>query len=164
MSTSPYIPPNAPIQDAPSESVTWWVVWIAASSATGAAYLVGSVLSPFFQHWFAWEVPKGADWYQVMVTSPIFALTSLMLTACAYVQGGYVAAALSQSLSTRHAAAAGAVCIAIGAIAYLGIVPSPLPYWAQSLGFLMTFPCFLLGAKWQTRTRARLLPVGREDV
>ena len=151
MQDSRFNPPTTPVSDPPAESISWFPAWVAASAATGSAYLVGSVFSPFLQHWFARKGGAEGAWYHEMVASSPFSVISLLLSACGYVLGGYIAASLSHGHRARDALFAAVICLLIGAVGYLGVVPSPLPYWAQAFGFLMTVPCFLIGMRWRAR-------------
>ena len=79
----------------------------------------------------------------------------LLIAAAGYSLGGYLAASLAPARPIAHSVLAGAICIAIGAVGYLGVLSSPLPLWVQITGFLLTIPSFLAGASWYSRSSVK---------
>ena len=155
MSDSPYAPPTAPLRDPPSAPLSWWVAWISASAATGTNYLVGYLASPFLQHLYSPGVSTDTALYQTMFSSVGVNVLVLLIAAGSYFLGGYLAASLALARPVVHALLAGAICIVIGAVGYLGVFSSPLLLWAQVIGFLLTIPCVLAGAAWYSRSRGQ---------
>ena len=86
-----------------------------------------------------------------MVQSMEFGVAVLVLSAFGYTLAGYTAASLAPSRPVVHAVVAAFVCMATGAVGYLGVFPSPFPPWLQVLGFVITLPCAILGALRFTR-------------
>lgn len=155
MSDSPYAPPAAPLRDSPSTTLSWWVGWISASAATGTNYLLGYLISPLLQHLYSVGVSSDTELYQAMFSSVGVNVLLLLIAAGGYILSGYVAASLAPARPTAHALLAGVICIAIGAVGYLGILGSPLLQSVQVTGFLLTIPCVLAGAAWYSRSRGK---------
>ncbi|MBL8516583.1 MAG: hypothetical protein JNM76_06410 [Betaproteobacteria bacterium] len=149
MSDSIYAPPNSPVGDPREEEFSWSIAFVVASAGTGSSYLAGMLLSPLIQRFYARGLADENQLYQLMFSAFGFNLIVVVLNAAGFFFGGRLAAILAPSRPMAHAAAGGGICILIGAIAYLGVIGSPLPVLTQVVGFAIVLPCFLAGARGQ---------------
>lgn len=141
-----YKPPSTPVADPTDEVFSWFAAGVAASAGTGASYLTGMLLSPLVQHFYAQRISDLSVIYQVMFSSPGFSILVLAINACGYFFAGQLAARMAPHGPVLHSVAAGGICIFVGAVAYLGVVGSPLPVWTQVAGFVLPIPCMIAGA------------------
>jgi hypothetical protein len=156
MAQNPYEAPTARVEDRSPEHFSWWAVWVAAAAGTGTAFMIGCWMGPPFQHWFSAQAVSEAELYQTMVQSLAFGVAALLATGFGYGLGGYTAASLAPTRPILHGVVAACMCMATGAIGYLGVFPSPFPLWAQTTGFMLTVPCAVLGALYFARRKAHL--------
>lgn len=139
--------------DESTSRFSWWAAGIGAASSTGSAYMVAGLFSPLIQHHFNARLSANQNLYVVMTQSPAFGLFMLLIAALGFALGGYVAASLAPSNGRVHATAAAFLIVVVGAVAYLGVFPSPYPAWVDVAGFLLAFPCMLLGARYSEKHR-----------
>lgn len=156
MTQNPYSPPTAHVDDAAPQGFSWWAVWVAATCATGSAYLVGSWAGPLFQHSFFSRGQTLDILFQTLVGSWQFGVFILLVGTWSSALGGYVAAAMAPSKPQLHAFVAALLCMVSGAILYLGVFPSPYPIWVQVLGFLLVAPSMSVGAHWFARRATKV--------
>jgi hypothetical protein len=108
--------------------------------------MVGSVLSPFLQHWFIAQGANADTLYSTMTQSVAFNVIGLSAGVLGNVVGGYAAAYLAPAGPVVHASVAAALSMVIAAVLYLGVFPAPYPVWAQVTGFALAIPAFIYGA------------------
>jgi hypothetical protein len=151
---NPYSAPASQVDDRTPEGFSGTVALLAGCAGYGAAFTLGSLLSPFWQHWLIRSGVPIEQLYGEFGGSLPVNLVSQLLTVLAGVLAGYLAARYSRGAPFLHAAAATIPMYVIVLASHLGVYPSPFPFWSDVLSFLLPLPCALAGANlWRRSTR-----------
>jgi hypothetical protein len=151
---NPYGAPASQVDDRGPEGFSGTVALLAGCAGYGAAFTLGSLLSPLWQHWLIGSGVPIERLYDEFGGSLPVNLVSQLLTALAGVLAGYLAARYSRGVPLLHAAAATIPIYIIALASHLGVYPSPFPLWSNVLSVLLPLPCALVGAGlWRRSTR-----------
>lgn len=151
---NPYSAPASQVDDRSPEGFSGTVALLAGCAGYGAAFTLGSLLSPLWQHWLIGSGVPIERLYDEFGGSLPVNLVGQLLTALAGVLAGYLAARYSRGVPFLHAATATIPTYVIVLASHLGVYPSPFPLWSNVLSFLLPLPCALVGANlWRRSTR-----------
>jgi hypothetical protein len=144
---NPYSAPASNVDDGAPHGVNMKVALAAGCAGLGAAYLVGSLLSPIWQYWLvSTGVPMENLYYAYGAFLPVNVVAHFANALC-WILSGYLAARYSASVPQGHAAAATIPVYVVLVASHLGLYPSPFPVWSSILSFLLPLPCALFGAR-----------------
>lgn len=151
---NPYSAPTSRVDDANAHRFSARVAFLCGCAGYGAAYTIGSVISPFWQHWLIGSGVPIEQLYDAFGSSLVINLVGQLLNASAGVLAGYLAARYSPGVPLLHAAAATIPMYVIVFAGHLGVYPSPFPFWSNALSILLPVPCALIGANlWRRSAR-----------